>query len=108
VLIRDGEVRRPFLGVAARAEDLDPALARDARLVRGIRVLEVVEGSPAEAAGLAKDDVLLAASGAPVETLDDLQRVTVLTDAPEIPLDVLRGARRLALAIRPRPRARAA
>jgi S1-C subfamily serine protease len=108
VLIRDGEVRRPFLGVAARAEDLDPALARDAGLVRGIRVLEVVEGSPAEAAGLARDDVLLAASGAPVETLDDLQRVTVLTDVPEIPLDVLRGARRLALSIRPRPRARAA
>jgi S1-C subfamily serine protease len=108
VLIREGEVRRPFLGIAARGEDLDPSIARDAGLLRGIRVLEVVEGSPAQAAGLAKDDLLLGANGSAVQTLDDLQRVMVLTHAPEIPLDVLRGPRRLQPVIRPRPRAQAA
>ncbi len=32
VLIRDGQVRRPFLGIAARGEDLDPVLFREAGL----------------------------------------------------------------------------
>jgi len=103
VLIREGEVRRPFLGIAARGEDLDPALFRDAGLTRGIRVLEVVEGSPAQAAGLRKDDLLLGANGSPVQTLDDLQRVMVLAPPSEIHLEVQRGPGRQALSIRPRP-----
>ncbi len=107
VLIREGEVRRPFLGIAARGEDLDPAVAKDAGLARGVRVLEIVEGSPAQAAGIAQGDLLVAANGSPVQTLDDLQRVMVLAPAPEIRLDVLRGNGRRTLSIRPRPRAAA-
>jgi len=108
VLIRAGEVRRPFLGIAARGEDLEPVLAQEVGLVRGVRVLEVVEASPAQAAGLARDDLLLGANGSPVQTLDDLQRVMVLAPPAEITLDVQRGARRLSLPIRPRPQAAAA
>ena len=103
VLIRDGEVRRPLLGIAARGEDLDPA--HGAGLVRGIRVIEVVEASPAQAAGLQPGDLLLAANGSPVQTLDDLQRVMVLSSAAELELDVLRGATRSTLTIAPRARA---
>jgi S1-C subfamily serine protease len=110
VLIHEGEVRRPFLGIAGRGEDLDPVVFRDAGLdvgvTRGIRVLEVVESSPAQAAGLRRDDLLLSANGSPVQTLDDLQRVMVLAPS-EIQLEVQRGSDRRALAIRPRP-ARAA
>jgi len=102
VLIRDGEVRRPLLGIAARGEDLDPA--HGAGLVRGIRVIEVVEASPAQAAGLQPGDLLLAANGSPVQTLDDLQRVMVLSSAAELKLDVLRGAARSTLTIAPRAR----
>ncbi len=103
VLIREGQVRRPFLGIAARGEDLDPALFREAGLTRGIRVLEVVEGSPAQAAGLRKDDLLLGANGTPVQTLDDLQRVMVLAPPSEIQLEIQRASGRQALSIRPRP-----
>ncbi|HET6413061.1 MAG TPA: trypsin-like peptidase domain-containing protein [Anaeromyxobacter sp.] len=103
VLIRAGEVRRPFLGIAARGEDLDPTLFHEAGLTRGIRVLEVVEGSPAQAAGLKKDDLLLGANGSPVQTLDDLQRVMVLAPPSEIHLEVQRGPERRTLSIRPRP-----
>jgi serine protease Do len=103
VLIHEGQVRRPFLGISGRAEDLDPALLGEAGLTRGIRVLEVVEGSPAQAAGLRRDDLLLSASGSPVQTLDDLQRVMVLSPAVELRLEVQRGAGRQVLAIRPRP-----
>jgi len=108
VLIRDGEVRRPFLGIAARGEDLEPDVARDVGHARAVRVLEVVEGSPAQAAGLRKEDLLLLAAGAPVQTLDDLQRVMVLSPGAELPLDVLRAGTRRTLVIRPRPPDRAA
>jgi serine protease Do len=102
VLIREGEVRRPFLGIAARGEDLEPAVAAEAGHRRGVRVLDIVAGSPAQAAGLAAGDLLLAASGRPVETLDDLQRVLVLAPGAEFALEVLRGGKRERLAIRPR------
>jgi S1-C subfamily serine protease len=109
VLIRDGEVRRPLLGIAGRGEDLDPGMAVAAGQARGVRVLEVVAGSPAEAARLEQEDLLVAANGSPVQTLDDLQRVVVLSGPREIALDVLRRGRRERLAITPRlPPARAA
>jgi S1-C subfamily serine protease len=108
VLMRQGEVRRPFLGIAARGEDLEPALAADAGLPRAIRVLEVVEGSPARAAGVEPQDLLLSAGGSPVQTLDDLQRVMVLSPPNDITLDVLRRGQRIPLEIRPRPASRAA
>ena len=108
VLIQQGEVRRPFLGIAARGEELEPSAAQEAGHARGIRVLDVVGGAPAEAAGLAKGDLLLAANGSPVQTLDDLQRVMVLGGPADIALDVLRDGRRRALEIRPRPPAQRA
>ncbi|HUL60658.1 MAG TPA: trypsin-like peptidase domain-containing protein [Anaeromyxobacteraceae bacterium] len=103
VLIHHGEVRRPFLGIAARGEELEPALAQATGHARAIRVLEVVGGAPAEAAGLEKGDLLLAANASPVQTLDDLQRVMVLGGPAAIALEVLRDGRRRTQEIRPRP-----
>ena len=102
-LIHEGEVRRPFLGVAARGEDLEPAAAARIGRTRAVRVLEVVEGSPASAAGLHRGDLLVSAGGGAVETLDDVIRTMVLGHPEEIPVDVLRGDELLALRIRPRP-----
>jgi S1-C subfamily serine protease len=70
---------------------------------RAVRGLEVVEGSPAAAAGVRPGDLVTGASGAPVETLDDVVRAMVLGHPDEIALDVLRERGRVALAIRPRP-----
>jgi S1-C subfamily serine protease len=102
-LIHEGAVRRPFLGVAARGEDLDPAAARDLGRSRAVRILEVVAGSPAADAGLRPGDLVVAASGAPVETLDDVVRVMVLGHPPELALDVRRGGAPVVVRIRPRP-----
>jgi S1-C subfamily serine protease len=88
-------VQRPFLGIGARGEELagDEALAAGSR--RAVRVFEVRQGTPAEEAGLAPNDLLLSADDNPILTLDDLQRVMVLARLPEIRLVVLRqGAQR--------------
>jgi S1-C subfamily serine protease len=102
VLIRSGEVHRPFLGVGARGEDLEPEAARAAGHPRGVRILEVVASSAAEAAGLRSGDLLLAAAGAPVETLDDLVRAMVLGDGASLDVEVRRGAELLVVGVRPR------
>jgi S1-C subfamily serine protease len=107
VLIHHGEVRRPFLGVACRGEDLEPGVAREVGHTRGVRVREVVEGSPAEAAGLRAGDLLVAAGRQPVQTLDDLVRVVVLGEPSTVAVELVRGEARLTLEIAPRP-ARAA
>jgi S1-C subfamily serine protease len=108
VLIRQGEVRRPVLGVAARGEDLEPAAARSAGQRRGVRLLEVAPGSAAEAAGLARDDLLVVAGGAPVETLDDLTRAMVLGRGEGLAVEVLRAGEARVLSVHPRPERAAA
>ena len=105
VLIQHGEVRRPFLGIAVRGEELEPALARQVGHLRAVRVLSVERGTPADRAGLAEGDLLVAANGNPVDTLDDLQRVLVLSALPELALEVLRDSELCRLSIRPAARA---
>jgi S1-C subfamily serine protease len=56
-LITEGRPRHPWLGVEGRQEDARPV------------VMRVVEGSPAHAAGLAPDDVILAVDGEPVHSM---------------------------------------
>jgi S1-C subfamily serine protease len=107
VLIQKGEVQRPFLGITARGEDLGAELAAQAGQARAIRVLGVGSGTPAEQSGLLADDVLLAANGRRVATVDDLQRVMVLS-GPEVRLEVKRRGQDRQLVVRPTSRARAA
>ncbi|MFN7134227.1 MAG: S1C family serine protease [Myxococcales bacterium] len=99
VLIHKGEVRRRLLGVAARSEALGPH-ARAEGQARGVRILGVSTGSPADAAGLRSGDVLLRVDRTPVLSVDDLQRVLVLSEANEFELELLRDGRE-ARTIRP-------
>ena len=108
VLIRDGEVRRPYLGIAARGEDLDLTAARALGRGRGVRVLRVEPGAPAALGGAREGDLLVAAQGSDVLSLDDLQRILVLTPQPELALEVLRAGTRHQLSLHPRPFQRAA
>ncbi len=108
VLMQKGEVRRPYLGIAARGVDLLPEPARQAGQTRAVRIFEVMRGTPAERAGLKSGDLLTAANRQALASIDDLQRVMVLAGEPEVQLEVLRGTTRHAMSVHPTPRAQAA
>jgi S1-C subfamily serine protease len=76
-LIHDGRVRRAWLGVAGGRRPLTPPDARRAGHDAGIGVAQVVAGSPAAAAGIRIDDVILAVDDVAVEDASDLQRLLV-------------------------------
>jgi S1-C subfamily serine protease len=76
-LMRDGRVRRAFLGVVGGTRPLRPALAERLGRRRGLEVVQLLEGSPASAAGVRAGDVIVELDGAPIEGVGDLQRVMV-------------------------------
>src|SRR3954471_9696752 len=74
VLMADGRVRRAWLGVAVGPRPLPPRVAGRLDRDRAIEVIEIVEGSPADEAGLRPEDLLIELDGAPLTATDDLQR----------------------------------
>ena len=76
-LMREGRVRRAYLGIAGGARPLPPRIAREVGRRSGVEVVEVVEGSPADRAGLRPEDLIVEVDGSPVLGVDDLQRLMV-------------------------------
>ena len=74
-LVGTGRVRRAWLGVAGMPTPLPPQLAARLGQKLGLRVVEVVPGSPAGTAGIYLGDVLISAGGQPVQTVQTLQRL---------------------------------
>ena len=72
-LIKKGHIRRAYLGVAGGARPVPPRLAHDLGISEGIEVVEVVEGSPAELAGIRPGDILISGDGEPLSAVKDLQ-----------------------------------
>ena len=107
-LIRDGRVRRAWLGVGGETVPLPRRVVRYFELDRetGVRIQSVEGDSPATAAGIERDDVVVAVDEAAIANVDDLQRA-LGADAigRELRLVVLRRDRKLALAAVPRERA---
>jgi S1-C subfamily serine protease len=81
-LLRDGRIRRSYIGVSAQTVPIHRRVVRFYDLTKesGALVLSVEENSPANRAGLRDGDVVIALDGKPVAGVDDLQRV--LTDVP--------------------------
>jgi len=101
-LMREGRVRRAYVGIAGGSRPLPPRAS--ARLGRetAIEIVEVVRGSPADRAGLHPEDLIVAVDGVPIEDVTDLQR---LMDAERIgravAFELLRGDRALTVELRP-------
>jgi len=103
-LLRDGRIRRSFIGVEAQTAPLHRRLVRfyDLPQESGVVVISVENSSPAERAGLRETDVIVALDGKPVAGVDDLHRL--LTDARvgmSNTLTVLRRTEKLELQVVP-------
>jgi S1-C subfamily serine protease len=101
-LMRDGRVRRAYIGIAGGPRPLPPHARVKTGRVSGVEVIEVAQGSPAQRAGLRPEDLIVELSQVPVERVDDIQRL-MTHDAigQSLPLNVLRGDRWLDLELRP-------
>ena len=74
-LMRDGRVRRAYLGLVTVPAPLAAPWQERIGRASGLRVAEVVPGGPASRAGLRPGDLLLSAAGKPVAAAQDLQRL---------------------------------
>ncbi|TDD18783.1 S1C family serine protease [Nonomuraea diastatica] len=86
-LIRDGRVRRAFLGLVTSPAPLPEHLRRRTGRSGALRVVEVVPGSPAHRAGLRAGDLVLSAGQSPVADAQSLQRL-MFADAIGRPLPI--------------------
>ena len=101
-LMRDGRVRRAYLGIAGGSRPLPPRVKSRLGRDRAIEIVEVVAGSPAERAGLRAEDLIVGLDGAPLRDVGDLQRL--MTDdaiGRELRLDIVRGGEPRSLVVVP-------
>jgi serine protease Do len=102
-LMRDGRVRRAWIGIAGGARPLPPRVAAMLGRERAVEVVEVVEGSPAARAGVRPEDLVVAVEESPVRGVDDLQRLmTADRIGREVTVEVVRGGERRRLRLVPR------
>jgi serine protease Do len=76
-LMAEGRFRRAYLGIAGGPRPLPPRLARELGRKSGVEIAQVVEGGPADRAGMRVEDLIVELEGTPIEGMDDLQRVVV-------------------------------
>jgi serine protease Do len=74
-LMRDGRVRRAWIGIAGGARPLPPAVATAVGRSRGVEVVEVIQDSPAARAGIRAEDLVVAVGDEPVHGVNDLLRL---------------------------------
>jgi S1-C subfamily serine protease len=91
-LMRNGRVRRAFLGIAGGTRPLPPAVAERLGRKAGVEVQEVVAGSPAAAASLRARDVIVSVGDVAVSKAGDLQRLMVEANiGARVAVTILRG-----------------
>lgn len=103
-LLRDGRIRRSYIGIEAQTVALHRRLVRFYELAQesGVVVMSVEDNSPARRAGLREGDVIIQLDDKLVSGVDDLHRL--LTDARvgvSATVTVLRHTEKLTLRILP-------
>jgi S1-C subfamily serine protease len=76
-LMRDGRVRRAYLGIVGGTRRLPPTLAARLGRTAGLEVVQLLDGSPAAAAGVRAGDIIVSLDGRPIAGVGDLQRSLV-------------------------------
>ena len=101
-LMRNGRVRRAFLGIAGGTRALPPAMAKRLGRKAGVEVQEVVSGSPAAAANLQSGDIIVSVGEVAVAKAGDLQRLMVEARiGSKLPVTLSRGERLVTIDVVP-------
>jgi S1-C subfamily serine protease len=103
-LMRDGKIRRSYIGVAGQNVTLPRRLVRFHNLPResGVLVTSLAQESPAQRAGVRERDIIIGYGNQTVAGIDDLHRL--LTDEQvgiRVALTVIRQTEKLQLEITP-------
>ena len=103
-LFAHGRVRRAHVGIAGTNVPIARKVQRYFELAStsGVRVMEVMKGSPAALGGLRVDDTIVAIDGLPVDGIDALQRVLDASRIDrEVEITTIRLTQKLTLRVRP-------
>jgi len=104
LLIKEGKVRRSYLGVGGQNVPLPRRLVRFHRLPveSGVLVVSIEDHSPAQRAGLREGDVIVEYEGHPIASIDDLHRLLTQPRAgARSPLTIIRRSEKMVLDIVP-------
>jgi len=101
-LMSDGRVRRAYLGIAGGPRPVPPQARAATGSSTCVEVVEVVEGGPADRAGIRPEDLILSVNGTRIERVEDLQRLMVaeLIGTP-VEVRLLRAGRLMELELEP-------
>ena len=103
-LIKEGRIRRGYIGVAGQTTPLHRRVARFYHLANesGAMVVSIEKGSPAEQSRIRPDDVIVAFNDEPIASVHDLHKKLV-GDRIGTPckLTVLRGTEQLTIYVTP-------
>src|SRR5216117_1133580 len=99
-LIASGRVVRGWLGIAIQDVTDELAGTFGVREREGVLVAEVINGGPAEAAGVRQGDVIVELNGAPIKEVPELQRrVAAVAPGQPVRLKVIRERKPVALSV---------
>ena len=103
-LIKEGRIRRSYIGLGGQNVTLHRRLVRFFRLPleSGVLVVSVEESSPAQKAGLIEGDIIIAFDGHPIAGIDDLHKwLTEEKVGVKTELTVIRRTERMVFEIVP-------
>src|SRR2546422_3852265 len=103
-LIKDGRIRRSYLGIGGQNAPLPRFLVRKLELAveSGVLVVSVEENSPARKSGLREGDLIVGFDGHPVAGIDQLHRLLTGERAGQsASVEVIRGTERLVFKVTP-------
>ena len=103
-LIKEGKIRRSYIGVGGQNIPLHRRLVRHYQLAAssGVLVIAVSQNSPAERAGLREGDIMVALNGQPIPSIDALHKLLTADQiGVESLLAIIRGTEKLDVEIKP-------
>ena len=103
-LIKDGKIRRSYIGVGGQNVPLARRLIRYHQLAvpSGVLVIAISAGSPAARAGLREGDVMVGFAGQPVPSIDALHKLLTGDQiGRKSDLTIIRGTEKLSIPVVP-------